>query len=421
MGTFAIRLPDVGEGVTEAELVELFVAVGDHVREDDVIAAVMTDKATVEIPSSATGTVTWVGGQIGDTLAVGSDMVRLEVEGPGNSDGVEQADETNEPAVDVPKPEPITQPTMAAPEAPAPQAPAPHAPAPQSVGRPLAVPSVRKRAREEGIDLSQVPGTGGAGQITHADLDAYVEGSQPGKSAARGPDLSVTEIKVTGLRRKISERMTAANQEAPHITIVEEVDVSTLEDLRAQLNGEAGTNDAKLTVLPFLMGAIVRAVREQPALNAHFDQPAGVIRQFGAVHIGIATQSDAGLMVPVVRHAETLGLRQTAVEVARVAQAARNGTATREELMGSTITITSLGKLGAIATTPILNLPEVAIVGVNRIAVRPVWNGTEFTPRQIMNISCSFDHRVIDGWDAAVFVQRLKTLLETPAMIFIEG
>ncbi|MEM7061135.1 MAG: dihydrolipoamide acetyltransferase family protein [Pseudomonadota bacterium] len=425
MGIFAIRLPDVGEGVAEAELVELHVAVGDQVREDDVLAAVMTDKATVEIPSSVSGKVTWIGGQIGETVAVGSDLIRLEVAGPGNMDDAPV--ETDEAFVPPKQETPSPNPEPAQEAAPTPE-PSPAAPPPKQQPplrpageRPLAVPSVRKRAREEGFDLSQIKGTGGAGQITHADLEAFMSGVAATSTGGGGPDLSVTEIKVAGLRRKIAERMSAANSQAPHITIVEEVDVSTLEELRAQLNREATDKEAKLTVLPFLMGAIVRAVRDQPALNANYDAEAGLIRQYGAVHIGIATQVDAGLMVPVIRHTETLGLRQAARELSRVAQAARDGTATREELTGSTITITSLGKLGAIATTPILNLPEVAIIGVNRIAMRPVWNGTEFTPRQMMNLSCSFDHRVIDGWDAAVFVQRLKTLLETPAMIFIEG
>lgn len=222
-----------------------------------------------------------------------------------------------------------------------------------------------------------------------------------------------------GLRRKIAERMAAAKRDIPHITIVEEVDVTALEDLRAKLNAETGR--MKLTVLPFLMKAMVKALRAQPALNAHYDGAAGVIRRFGGVHVGVATQTPGGLMVPVLRHAEALNLWEAASEVSRLAEAARSGTAGREELSGSTITITSLGPLGALASTPIINAPEVAIVGVNRMAIRPHWDGTGFVPRKMMNLSCSFDHRVIDGWDAAVFVQRLKELLETPAMIFVEG
>lgn len=435
MGVHAIRLPDVGEGVAEAELVELHVAVGDPVREDDIIAAVMTDKATVEIPCSVSGKILWIGGAVGDVLAVGSDLIRVQVDGAGNvDDGAEHAQTRQDPpspdaragheAVESPGPEAsvaevpapaLTRPPLASPPS--------ARPFPRSEGtRPLAAPSVRKRAREAGVDLRQVPGTGGAGQITHADLDTFIAtGSSATAQMAGRPDTSVTEINMVGLRRRIARRMAAANAKVPHITIVEEVDVSALEELRTRLNDGQVDRSLKLTLIPFLMGAIVRAVRDQPALNAHFDDDAGVIRQFGGIHIGIATQTDGGLMVPVVRHCETLTLRQSAQELARVAQAARDGQADRTELTGSTITITSLGKLGAIATTPIINLPEVAIVGVNRIAVRPVWNGTEFTPRHVMNLSCSFDHRVIDGWDAAVFVQRLKTLLETPAMIFIES
>ncbi|WP_366942768.1 dihydrolipoamide acetyltransferase family protein [uncultured Paracoccus sp.] len=232
------------------------------------------------------------------------------------------------------------------------------------------------------------------------------------------PRYSTEEIRVIGLRRKIAERMEAANQ-VPHITIVEEVDATAVEELRTRMN--ASTQQTRLTLLPFLARAIVRTVREQPMLNAHYDADAGLIRRFGAVHIGIAAQTPSGLMVPVLRHAETLELRAAAGEIARLAAAARDGSARRDELSGSTITITSLGPLGAIATTPILNVPEVAIVGVNRLAVRPFWNGAAFEPRKMMNLSCSFDHRVIDGWEAAVFVARLKELLETPALIFVEG
>lgn len=285
--------------------------------------------------------------------------------------------------------------------------------------RPLATPSVRQRAREAGADLRFVRGSGPAGRITHEDLTAYLEQGAPQGVPQAQRDGSVTEVKVIGLRRKIAERMQIAKRQIPHITIVEEVDVTALEDLRAKLNAEGGR--AKLTVLPFLVKAMGRALREQPALNATYDDEAGVVRRYGGVHVGIATQTASGLMVPVLRHSEALGLWDVAEEVARLAAAARDGTASREELSGSTITITSLGPLGAIATTPIINHPEVAIVGVNRMAIRPHWDGSEFVPRKMMNISCSFDHRVIDGWDAAVFVQRIKVLLETPAMIFVEG
>jgi 2-oxoisovalerate dehydrogenase E2 component (dihydrolipoyl transacylase) len=281
---------------------------------------------------------------------------------------------------------------------------------------------VRLAAREAGVDLRQIAGSGPAGRITHEDLEAFL---------ARGPDTTgaagltrrtdVTEVKVVGLRRRIAEKMALSKSRIPHITIVEEVDVTALEELRAALNKKAAADRPKLTVLPFLMRAIVRAVAEQPALNALFDDDAGVVRQHAGVHIGIATQTPAGLIVPVVKHAEARNLWESATEVARLAERARDGSASREDLTGSTITITSLGPLGAIATTPVINHPEVAIVGVNRMAIRPMWDGTAFAPRKMMNLSSSFDHRVIDGWDAAVFVQRLKELLETPALMFVDA
>ena len=288
--------------------------------------------------------------------------------------------------------------------------------------KPLASPAVRKRALDEGVDLRQVPGSGPAGRITHDDLDAFfAKGAIVPGQVQRGQNTGVVQVKVVGMRRKIAEKMSLSKSRIPHITIVEEVDVSNLEELRAKLNEKHTQERAKLTVLPFMMRAIVEAVREQPEMNAHYDDDAGVVHQHGGVHIGIATQTPAGLTVPVTRHAESLNPWQAAEELARLAEAAREGKASREELSGSTITISSLGPLGAIATTPIINHPEVAIVGINKIAVRPVWDGQQFQPRKIMNLSCAFDHRVIDGWDAAIFVQKLKNLLETPAMLFVEA
>jgi 2-oxoisovalerate dehydrogenase E2 component (dihydrolipoyl transacylase) len=279
---------------------------------------------------------------------------------------------------------------------------------------------VRLRAREAGIDLRQVPGTGPAGRISHEDLDAF---------AARGPGVmpspalqqksAVEDIKVVGLRRRIAERMAVAHARIPHITYVEEIDVTALEELRETLNRRKRKDQPRLTLLPFLMRAMVLAIAKQPRLNSLFDDEAGVIHQHAGVHIGVAAQTDAGLMVPVVRHAESLDLWGGAAELARLAEAARAGSATREELSGSTITITSLGAMGGVVTTPIINHPEVAIVGVNKIMTRPVWDGSGFIPRKMMNLSSSFDHRVIDGWDAATFVQAIKTLLETPALIFM--
>ncbi|CAN7460740.1 dihydrolipoamide acetyltransferase family protein [Rhizobium sp. LjRoot30] len=431
MGVFSVKLPDVGEGIAEAELTEWHVKLGDMVREDDLLAAVMTDKATVEIPSSVSGKVIWLGATVGETIAIGSEIVRIEVEGEAH--GVDDAeDEGEEPVpVTVAVPEKARQQEIARPAAIAPErdalSPASRAfagagPRRPEGEKPLAPPSVRLRAREAGIDLRRVRGSGPAGRITHDDLDAFQQQDDTAQpSATPAADLSVTEIKMVGLRRKIAERMAEAKAHIPHITIVEEVDVTALEDLRTRMNAEGVAGRPKLTVLPFLIRAIVKAVKEQPALNAHYDDEAEIIRQFGGVHVGIATQTPNGLLVPVIRHAETLGLYAAASELARVAEASRNGTARREELSGSTITISSLGPLGAVATTPIINRPEVAIVGVNKIAVRPHWDGQQFVPRKMMNLSSSFDHRVIDGWDAAVFVKRLKTLIETPAMMFLEG
>ncbi|MBZ9989696.1 2-oxo acid dehydrogenase subunit E2 [Mesorhizobium sp. BH1-1-5] len=431
MGEHVIKLPDVGEGVAEAELVEWHVKVGDLVREDTVLAAVMTDKATVEIPSPVDGEILWLGAEIGDTVAIGSPIVRLKVAGEGNvKAAAEAAPEAKAPVAPV-----ETKPAPAAPK-PAPKPaeppkaaaalkaahPASASGAPRAEGeKPLASPAVRLRAKEAGIDLRQVPGSGPAGRIGHEDIDAFV---------ARGPQLTratglaqkdgVEDIKVVGLRRKIAEKMSLAKSRIPHITYVEEIDVTALEELRATLNKEKRADRPKLTLLPFLMRAMVKAIGEQPNLNALFDDDAGIIRQHEGIHIGIAAQTPNGLVVPVVKHAEARDLWNSAVEVNRLADAAKAGTASREELSGSTITITSLGAMGGVATTPVINYPEVAIVGVNKIMVRPVWDGTQFIPRKMMNLSSSFDHRVIDGWDAAVFVQRIKALLETPALIFVD-
>lgn len=431
MAHFAIKLPDVGEGVAEAELVEWHVKVGDIIREDDLLAAVMTDKATVEIPSSRAGKVIAINGEVGEKIAVGSELVRLEIEGGA----AEKAEAPQAQAVEPVAPAAAARQAPVLLQTPVPEKPV--APKRESAARPftgagpvrqegekpLATPSVRLRARDAGIDLRRVRGTGPAGRITHEDLDAFFQMESGAAPAVSGyaADTSVNEIKVIGLRRKIAERMAEAKRHIPHITIVEEVDVTQLEELRSSLNHEKKEGRPRLTLLPFVIRAIVKAVKEQPGLNAHFDDEADIIRQFGGVHVGIATQTPNGLIVPVVRHAESMSVFAAATELSRVTEAARNGTARREELTGSTITITSLGPLGAIATTPIINRPEVAIVGINKMAVRPMWDGAQFVPRKMMNLSCSFDHRIIDGWDAAVFVQKLKSLIETPAMIFVEG
>ncbi|MGN0932408.1 dihydrolipoamide acetyltransferase family protein [Falsigemmobacter intermedius] len=413
MGVHVIRVPDIGEGIAETELAEWLVAVGDLILEDQPVAAVMTDKATVEIPSPVSGRVLALGAAPGEIMAVGAELMRLEVEGQGNLSTEAAAAPPPPPVPQAPASAPVAAP--AAPVKSKPQPVAPSAPLP----RPLAAPSVRALAQEKGFDLRNIRGTGPEGRILRED----VEGHDPAAAQAGAPrrNLSVEEVPVIGLRRRISQRMEQANR-IPHITIVEEIQVQALEALRSTLNTRPGrkADQPKLTLLPFLARAVVLTVAEQPVMNAHYDSQSGILRKFGAVHLGIAAQTPQGLIVPVLRHAEALALGETAREIARLAEAAREGRATREELSGSTITISSLGPLGAIATTPILNAPEVAIIGVNRMETRPHWNGSGFEPRQMMNLSCSFDHRVIDGWDAAVFVQRLKELLESPALLFVE-
>ena len=409
MGEFIIKMPDVGEGVAEAELVEWHVKTGDPVREDMVIAAVMTDKATVEIPSPVSGTVTWLAGEIGDRIAVKAPLVRIETASGAGEVEPETA----------PQPQPAETVKAQAPK-PVAKAPAPAAPPAE---KPLAAPSVRLLARESGVDLRQVQGTGPAGRILREDIEQFLnQGLSPAPARTGLAKKTATEeIKLTGLRRRISEKMVLSTSRIPHITYVEEVDMTALEELRATMNADRKAEHPKLTVLPFLMRALVKAISDQPDVNATFDDDAGVITRHSAVHIGIATQTPAGLTVPVVRHAEARGIFDCAAEMNRLAEAARSGTATRDELSGSTITISSLGALGGIVSTPVINHPEVAIIGVNKIATRPVWDGAQFVPRKMMNLSSSFDHRIIDGWDAATFVQRIRTLLETPALIFIEG
>ncbi|MBZ9724967.1 2-oxo acid dehydrogenase subunit E2 [Mesorhizobium sp. CO1-1-11] len=442
MGEHIIKLPDVGEGVAEAELVEWHVKIGDIVREDTVLAAVMTDKATVEIPSPVDGEILWLGAEIGDTVAIGSPIVRLKVAGEGNVKPGKEAEPATgaEPPVRLPSPKPeAASPPKPAKPAETPAKPASSSSAPKTVTRssasgaprpegekPLASPAVRLRAKEAGVDLRQVAGTGPAGRIGHEDLEAFLaRGPQSARAPGLARDDTVEDIKLVGLRRKIAEKMTLSKSRIPHITYVEEIDVTALEELRAALNKEkrvakGGAERPKLTLLPFLMRAMVKAIADQPQLNSLFDDEAGIIHQHGGIHIGIAAQTPSGLVVPVVKHAEARDVWDCATEVARLAEAAKSGTATRDELSGSTITITSLGAMGGIATTPVINHPEVAIIGVNRMMVRPVWDGTQFIPRKMMNLSSSFDHRVIDGWDAAVFIQRIKALLETPALIFVD-
>lgn len=400
MSLITIKLPDVGEGVAEAELVEWCVQPGEQVKEDQMLAAVMTDKATVEIPSPVAGKVVWLGGEVGQHLAVGCDLLRIETGGVAEETGASRS------------PPHETAPTDATPIS-------GHSPA--SAAKLLASPAVRQRARSTGIDLALVQGSGPEGRITQHDLERHAAKTAPPLAGvAACPDTachdSVRVVKIVGLRRKIAERMANAARRIPHITLIEEVDMTDVEALRAQLNETREGNRPKLTLLPFLMMAIVHAVRQQPALNAHFDDENEVTHEFASVHIGIATQTKGGLLVPVIRHCENRALWDCADELARVVAAARGGAATREDLSGSTITLSSLGALGAVAATPIINHPEVAIIGVNRMDIRPKWDGAAFVPRKMMNLSSSFDHRVIDGWDAALFIKRLKDWLETPAL-----
>ncbi|ARQ75255.1 MULTISPECIES: dihydrolipoamide acetyltransferase family protein [Pseudomonas] len=426
MGTHVIKMPDIGEGIAQVELVEWFVKVGDMVSEDQVVADVMTDKATVDIPSPVAGRVLALGGQPGEVMAVGSELIRIEVEGAGN---------LREGAQPVTAAEPVAAPAKAAPQArvevavvaapsikPAPvQRTAPVAR--EANERPLASPAVRKRAWDAGIELRFVVGSGPAGRVLHDDLDTYLaRDASTGVAPASGYAIRNDEqqIPVIGLRRKIAQRMQDAKRRAAHFSYVEEVDVTALEELRAQLNQKWGESRGKLTLLPFLLRAMVVALRDFPQINVRYDDEAQIITRFGAAHIGVAAQSDGGLMVPVVRHAETLNLWGAADEIARLANAVRTGKATREELTGSTITLTSLGALGGIVSTPVVNLPEVAIIGVNRIVERPVVVKGQIVIRKMMNLSSSFDHRVVDGMDAAQFIQAMRGLLEQPATLFVE-
>ncbi|WP_113912962.1 dihydrolipoamide acetyltransferase family protein [Roseovarius dicentrarchi] len=392
MAEHIFKLPDIGEGIAEAELAEWRVKVGDIIREDDVICEITTDKATVEIPASVSGTVLWLGCAPGDTVAIGSDLIGIDSEAAEEEDAEEQ-----DAQQDAPPPADTA------------------APSPDPGDKPLAAPAVRARARSMGIDLAQVHGTGPKGRVLHEDLDGL---AAPAASPRRSGQ---QEIRVTGVRRQIAERMALSKSRIPHFSIIEEVDVDALEDLRAQLNQQHGAARGKLTVLPFVLRALAQVIARHPEVNSHYDDEAGVITRHAALHCGIATQTDSGLMVPVLRHAEALDLWQAARDIRRLSEAARGRTAAPSDLAGSTLTITSLGPLGALATTPIINHPEVAIIGINRIAVRPVWQHGAFVPRRMMNLSCSFDHRVVDGFVAAEFVAQMKTLLEAPALLFMEA
>lgn len=424
MGRYLFRMPDVGEGVAEAEIITWHVKVGDAVAEDQSLVDVMTDKATVDMTAPVSGTVVALHGEIGEMRAVGSTLVELEVEGEGNV-GAEgpAAAETPTPMVEAapvaaPAPRPVET------VAPKPAQPASSGPAfATRTAAPLAAPATRKRAHELGIELQYVPGTGPGGRITPEDLDRYVESG--GAQAAGGaghlaPRTGGSDVRIVGMRRKIAEKMQEAKRRIPHITYVEECDLTELEALRADLNAHREDGQPKLTLLPFFIRALARVLPHFPQVNARYDDDAGVLHQSEAVHLGIATQTPAGLMVPVIRHAEALDVWALAQEIGRLSKAARDGSATREEMSGATITITSLGTLGGVTSTPIVNHPEVAIIGPNKLVERPTVQGSFVTVRKMMNLSSSFDHRIVDGYDAALFVQRLKRLLEHPALIFMD-
>lgn len=438
MSDYVVKLPDVGEGIAEAEIVEWHVAAGDTITEDQVMVEVMTDKATVELPSPVSGVVTELGGAIGDILAVGSALIRIDTSGNGAARPAADAS-APEPELE-PAPEPAPAPATSEELVPAepvetqpvdreqvatvaPSLPPP--PSPNGRVRPTAAPAVRQRAAALDIDIAGIAGSGPEGRVVHADLDAQLTRSRPAQAAVARPapeapgDDTFEEVPVVGLRRNIAQRMEIAKTRIPHFTYVDEIDVTEAERLRAELNEQHADDRPRLTLMPFLMRAVVVAVRDYPQMNARYDDDNGVIRRHAMIHLGVATQTPKGLMVPVVKNAAALDLWESAAEVSRLSTAARSNKITIEELSGSTITITSLGALGGIVSTPIINYPEVAIIGVNKIATRAVYADGAFQPRQIMNLSSSFDHRVVDGADAAAFIQRIKQLLETPALLFL--
>ena len=434
MGRYVFKLPDVGEGTAEAEIVAWHVKVGDQIGEDQNLVDVMTDKATVEMTSPVTGKVVSIHGEPGQMAAVGSPLVELEVEGEGNvKAGAGPANvETPKPVAAKPEPKPVESATKPKPAdvVPLHRAPEPQremrtvAPAMRKPGdKPVASPAVRGRAHELGIELQYVTGSGPAGRISHQDLDNYI--ASGGRRAAVAHSVGyaqrdgIEEIKVIGLRRKIAEKMQDAKRRIPHFAYVEEIDMTEMESLRVHLNATRRKDQPKLNVLPFLMRALVRVLPDYPQINARFDDDAGVVRRYAAVHIGIATQTANGLIVPVVKHAEARDVWDSALEVARVASLARDNKASKDDLTGSTITITSLGALGGVVTTPVINHPEAAIIGPNAIIDRPVVRNGQVVVRKMMNLSSSFDHRVVDGYDAAEFIQRIKALLEHPATLFM--
>lgn len=436
MGQYAIKMPDIGEGIAEVELVEWRVKPGERVAEDQILADVMTDKATVEIPSPVAGTVLELGGKPGAIMAVGSELIRLEVEGAGNvsEKAVQAAAVGSETAALAAKPTVAAVPALAPalpstaicePKATVPRPPVKAPGAMRAQGeKPIASPAVRQRAWDLGVELQFVHASGPTGRITHEDLDVYLVSGGLSRTLSTGSGYAQRHgeeaVPLIGLRRKIAQKMQEAKRRIPHFSYVDEVDVTDLEVLRSKLNERYGATRGKLTLLPLLARALVIALRDFPQMNARFDDDLGVVTRYEPVHLGMATQTDSGLLVPVLRHAEALDPWACGHEIARLADASRSGKAGRDELSGSTITISSLGPLGGIVTTPVINHPEVAIVGVNKIVERPVFRGGAVVARKLMNLSSSFDHRVVDGMDAAQFIQAVRALLETPALLFVE-
>lgn len=429
MALFKFRLPDIGEGISEAEIVTWHVKVGDRVEEDQGLADMMTDKATVEMESPVAGTVVELAGEVGDQVPIGSTLVVIETEeaeegaAPTAPEVEEQVEAETPGAENLPETGNGASEAGAAvaPQAPpsAKQTPPPSADRGKERHKVLASPAVRARASELGIDLTQVKHDGQ--HIRHADLDSFLRyGSAQGYHAPHASRARKDEqVKVIGMRRRIAENMAASKRAIPHFTYVDEIDVTALEEMRADLNANRGDRP-KLTMLPFLIVAICRALPDFPMLNARYDDEAGVVNRSGRVHLGMATQTDAGLMVPVIRDAQDRNVWQLATEITRLADAARTGKAKSDELSGSTITITSLGPLGGIATTPVINRPEVAIIGPNKIVERPMFRGDDIFRAKLMNLSISCDHRVVDGWDAASYVQAVRKLLETPVLLFAD-
>ena len=412
MSNYIFKLPDLGEGTVESEIGEWFVKVGDVVKEEDVVGTVMTDKAAVEVSSPVTGKVVKLAGEPGDVIAVGSMLVTIDTAGTadeGRTTGTADKPAAEpEPAATAAAPAPAEEPVAAVAE--------PEVPA----RRVATSPAIRRRAKEAGVDLTMVPGTGTGGRIVRKDFDRYLKARATGMAIGMPatPSTKVKEIKIIGVRRVIAERMQSAKMEIPHFAYVEELDITELEALRKHLNAKRDAAN-RLTLLPFLALALIRTLRDFPQCNVTHDKDRNLLLQHEAVHLGIATQTPDGLKVPVVRHAEMMSLDELAAEVRRLSEAARSNKATRSVLTGSTITITSLGKLGGIASTPVINAPEVGIIGVNRAVERPVVFNGQVAVRLMMNLSSSFDHRFVDGYDAAAMIQSIKEMLEHPATIFL--